>query len=52
MPYELKRSGNKWIVRNKDTGSIKGRHTSKAKAEKQRRLLYMIKRGGTPTKNK
>ena len=52
MPYELKKSGGKWVVRNKDTGDIKGRHSSKNKAAKQKRLLYMIKSGKKPTKNK
>ena len=48
MPYGIRRRGSKWVVVNKNTGDVKGTHTSKTKAEKQRRLLEMIKHGGKP----
>ena len=49
MPYSVRKQGNRWITYNTETGDIKGTHDSKEKAEKQRRLLYMVKAGGTPT---
>jgi hypothetical protein len=43
MPYEIKRLKNgKYRVKNKDTGAIKARGTTKAKAEKQVRFLRYI----------
>lgn len=49
MPYAIKKLGNKWTVVNTDTGKIKGKHSSKASAERQRKLLELIRHGGTPT---
>jgi len=49
MPYGVKKSGGKWVTYNKDTGSIKGTHATKEKAERQRRLLEGIKHGWKPT---
>jgi hypothetical protein len=34
---------------NTETGKIKGRHSSKEKALRQMRLLYMIESGKKPT---
>lgn len=45
MPYEIVKSGDKWLVKNKETGKIKGRHTSREKAVAQMRLLYGIESG-------
>jgi len=50
MPYEVVKEGDKWITRNKDTGKVKGRHDSKAKAIRQMRLLYGIESGKEPRK--
>lgn len=50
MPYAIRRKGEKWVVYNSETGDIKGTHTSKEKATKQMRLLYMVEQGGTPRK--
>jgi hypothetical protein len=48
MPYQIKRRGAKYEVVNTDTGEGHG-PTTKAKAEKQLRLLKGIERGWTPT---
>jgi len=43
MPYEIKRLSNgKYQVKNKKTGKIIAKGTTKIKAEKQVRLLEMI----------
>lgn len=43
MPYEVTKLPNgKYRVRNKDTGEIKAKGTTKAKAEKMIRLLGWI----------
>ena len=43
MPYGIRESGSKFNVVNKDTGKVKGMHSSHTSAEKQRRLLECIK---------
>ena len=48
MPYSVRKQGNKWVTYNTDTGDVKGTHDSREKANKQMRLLYMVKAGGTP----
>ncbi|KKK68670.1 hypothetical protein LCGC14_2941710 [marine sediment metagenome] len=48
MPYAIRKRGDKWVVVNKNTGHVKGTHSSKEKAEKQRRLLEGIKHGMKP----
>jgi len=40
MPYEIKKRGNEWVVINKKTGKVKGRHKTKEKALRQLRALY------------
>ena len=49
MPYAIRKSGSQWKVVNTDTGDVKGTHDSKAKAERQLRLLNAIKHGFEPT---
>lgn len=49
MPYAIRRKSNRYEVVNVDTGEIHARSTSKAKAEKQLRLLKGIERGWQPT---
>lgn len=46
MPYEIRKLPNKnqWRVYNKDTGKVFSKATTKAKAEGQMRLLYMLER--------
>ena len=43
MPYEIKKkSDGSYEVKNKKTGHISAKHTSKTRAEAQVRLLNMI----------
>jgi hypothetical protein len=43
MPYKItKVKGNKYRVKNKQTGKVHAKGTTKTKAEKQVRLLSMI----------
>lgn len=48
MPYELRRKGNRYQVVNKDTGKVHST-TTRAKAEKQLKLLQGIEKDWTPT---
>lgn len=52
MPYDVKKQGNKYVTYNTETGDVKGTHDTREKAMKQLRLLYMVKSGKEPTKNK
>jgi len=49
MPYSITHSGNKWILKNKETGKVKGTHDSYTSALKQMRLLQGIEHGWKPT---
>ena len=42
MPYQIKKIGNYYQVKNKDTGQIKAKRTTKIKAIKQIKILKMI----------
>ena len=42
MPYKIKKIGNYYQVKNKDTGQIKAKRTTKIKAIKQIKFLKMI----------
>ena len=47
MPYALiKHSDGSYSVKNKETGKIHSKHTTKDKAVAQMRLLYLIESGG------
>ena len=52
MPYSIGKEGSKWVVKNKETGDIKGTHPNRIKALKQMRLLYMVESGKKPTGKK
>ena len=52
MPYQIKQKGSKYLVVNKQTGKVKGTHTSKIKAARQMRLLYGVESGWKPTGKK
>ena len=41
MPYEVKKVGTHYIVRNKDTGHVFAKHTTALKAIRQINLLRM-----------
>jgi hypothetical protein len=45
MPYTIKKEGDIYVTINSQTGKVKGRHASRAKAEAQRRLLYGVESG-------
>jgi hypothetical protein len=49
MPYEIRRKGSRYQVVNSDTGEIHAHATTKAKAEKQLKLLRGVEHGWTPT---
>jgi len=49
MPYSIRKSGNKWVLKNKETGKTKGTHESYTSALKQMRLLQGIEHGWHPT---
>lgn len=49
MPYAIEPKGKKWIVRNTETGDVKGTHDSKIKAQRQINLLRGIEHGWEPT---
>ena len=42
MPYEIKKRGPLYSVVNSETGRIHSRGTSRDKAVRQMRLLYML----------
>lgn len=49
MPYIISKKGSRWVVKNKETGKVKGTHKSRFNALKQMRLLYMVESGKKPT---
>ncbi len=40
MPYKIRKLGNKYLVVNAETGSVKGKHDTKTRALAQLRALY------------
>lgn len=55
MPYEIRRRGSRYEVLRSDTGEVHAKHTTKAKAEAQVRVLESSEgvtpaHGGTITK--
>lgn len=53
MPYQILRlSNNKWVLKNKETGKVKGHHSSYVSALRQMRLLQGIEHGWKPTGRK
>jgi len=49
MPYSIREKGDKFIVKNTDTGDVKGTHDSREKAQRQINLLRGIDHGWKPT---
>ena len=48
MPYKIEKSGDHWIVKNKETGEKKGKSVSREKALAHMRAMYAnegIKKG-------
>lgn len=55
MPYEIEKDGDCYVVKNKDSGDVKGRHcgeengeSAKERAERQVRLLHGVEHGWEP----
>jgi hypothetical protein len=40
MPFGKRKSGDDWVVYNKDTGDVKGTHSTESKANRQLAALY------------
>jgi len=47
MPYKIQKRGSKWCLVRRD-GTVKSRHTSKAKAEKADRVIRAKSTDGSP----
>jgi phage gp16-like protein len=52
MPYIVRETDGQYQVVDRETGKVHSRHTSKEKAERQRRLLEGIRHGWKPTGKK
>jgi hypothetical protein len=52
MPYEIRKNGRAYEVVNSDTGEVHAKHTTKAKAEAQVKLLQGEDHGFNPDKVK
>lgn len=44
MPYTVVKQGSQWLTVNTRTHQVKGKHASKEKAQRQRRILESIQR--------
>ncbi len=49
MPYSLRKVDGSWKVVNKETGHVKGTHSSMIKAKRQMNLLRGVEHGWKPT---
>ena len=52
MPYRVRKTDGGYQVVDRDTGKVFSRHTTKEKAERQRRLLEGVRNGWKPTGKK
>ena len=52
MPYSVRKKDGAYQVVDKETGEVYARHTTKDKAERQRRLLEGVRHGWKPTGKK
>jgi hypothetical protein len=52
LPYSVKKIDDAYQVVDEETGKVHSRHTTKEKAERQRRLLEGIRHGWRPTGKK
>ena len=41
MPYIIAKQGDKWVVKNKETGRVLGTHPSRKAAIQQLRAVYV-----------
>jgi hypothetical protein len=52
LPYTVRKTNGTYQVVDRETGKVYSRHTTKAKAERQRRLLEGVRHGWKPTGKK
>jgi len=52
MPYVIEKRDDKWVVKNSETGDVKGTHESEGEAQTQVNLLRGIEHGWKPTGKK
>jgi phage gp16-like protein len=52
LPYSVRKTNGSYQVVDRETGKVHSRHTTKEKAERQRRLLEGIRHGWKPTGKK
>ena len=52
MPYTVRKTDGAYEVADRQTGKVYARHTTREKAERQRRLLEGARHGWTPTGRK
>ena len=52
MPYSVRKIDGTYQVVDRETGKVYSRHTTKEKAERQRRLLEGVRHGWKPAGKK
>jgi phage gp16-like protein len=52
LPYSVRKTNGAYQVVDRETGKVYSRHTTKDKAERQRRLLEGVRHGWKPTGKK
>jgi hypothetical protein len=52
LPYSVRKTNGTYQVVDRETGKVYSRHTTKDKAERQRRLLEGLRHGWKPTGKK
>jgi phage gp16-like protein len=52
LPYSVRKTNGAYQVVDRETGKVHSRHTTKDKAERQRRLLEGVRHGWKPTGKK
>jgi hypothetical protein len=52
LPYSVRKTNGAYQVVDRETGKVYSRHTTKANAERQRRLLEGVRHGWKPTGKK
>jgi hypothetical protein len=52
LPYSVRKTNGTYQVVDRETGKVYSRHTTKEKAERQRRLLEGVRHGWKPTGKK
>ena len=51
MPYKIQRRGSRWVLKRVD-GTIKSRHSTKAKAEASEKIILAKEHGWRPKKRR